>query len=442
MGHDSRSFLEKIESLFRVRGCRSVYAKLLTQNDNSKNQYYLGNVEALNLFSFRVVESSDGLSNKPTSRNSKIIKASIDLSWISEEGDSIAPQAKVIFYPQYPEVRLSGILQGAREAPRFLAGRESGRILFLGENSERKVFALAVKPDTEVLTDIVRILESYERFGALYVLRLDTDAVNKGSLETELVRELSRIWMQGWIPSQKLSADLKKEPYQARNGAGYTLEAELGITPNGDAKPDFLGWEIKQHGAGNAVTLLTPEPDGGIYFEDFNRFMEKFGYPDRNGRENRKNFGGTYKNGLPSELTQLVLVVSGFDRGKISDPNGGIHLMSPSGVIAARWSFRKLIEHWNTKHAKAAYVESDHEAETNRYRYGPKVSIGIGTDFYRFLRAVEAGIVYLDPACKIENIGSTSPVSKRRNQFRIRFGDLRHLYADFKEVDLSVSGGS
>jgi len=27
------------------------------------------------------------------------------------------------------------------------------------------------------------------------------------------------------------------------NRGGYTLEAELGITPNGYSEPDFMGWE-------------------------------------------------------------------------------------------------------------------------------------------------------------------------------------------------------
>ncbi|MEO0062747.1 MAG: hypothetical protein RLZZ08_1307, partial [Pseudomonadota bacterium] len=33
----------------------------------------------------------------------------------------------------------------------------------------------------------------------------------------------------------------------------YTLEAELGITPNGIAEPDFQGWEVKQYGVRDFV---------------------------------------------------------------------------------------------------------------------------------------------------------------------------------------------
>jgi len=32
---------------------------------------------------------------------------------------------------------------------------------------------------------------------------------------------------------------------------GYTLEAELGIIPNGKAEPDYLGYEVKQYSVTN-----------------------------------------------------------------------------------------------------------------------------------------------------------------------------------------------
>src|SRR3546814_3570082 len=109
----------------------------------------------------------------------------------------------------------------------------------------------------------------------------------------QLISELHRIWQLQWIASQKLAPDGTKAPYAARNGGGYTLEAELGITPNGYAEPDFMGWEIKQYGVRDfvsfrpksPVTLMTPEPTGGVYrTEGVAAFMKRFGYPDQNGR--------------------------------------------------------------------------------------------------------------------------------------------------------------
>ena len=49
----------------------------------------------------------------------------------------------------------------------------------------------------------------------------------------------------GWIESKRLNSDGKAISYRAPNGGGYTLEAELGIVPNGVSEPDYLGWEVK-----------------------------------------------------------------------------------------------------------------------------------------------------------------------------------------------------
>src|SRR3546814_10709373 len=74
----------------------------------------------------------------------------------------------------------------------------------------------------------------------------------------------------------------------------FTLEAELGITPNGYAEPDFMGWEIKQYGVRDfvsfrpksPVTLMTPEPTGGVYrTEGVAAFMKRFGYPGQRSEE-------------------------------------------------------------------------------------------------------------------------------------------------------------
>ncbi len=40
-----------------------------------------------------------------------------------------------------------------------------------------------------------------------------------------------------------IKSDGSITPYLARNGGGYTLEAELGILPNSYSEPDLLGWE-------------------------------------------------------------------------------------------------------------------------------------------------------------------------------------------------------
>ena len=73
---------------------------------------------------------------------------------------------------------------------------------------------------------------------------------------------LALIATKGWIDSKRLDRDGRILPCNAPNCGGLTLEAELGIRPNSVSGPDFLGWEVKQHGvtsfARPAVGVLTP----------------------------------------------------------------------------------------------------------------------------------------------------------------------------------------
>ena len=149
-------------------------------------------------------------------------------------------------------------------------------------------------------------------------------------------RVLCGISRKGWIDSVKLDATGAKAPYMARNGGGYTLEAELGISPNSYSEPDYLGWEVKQYEvadfvklqAKSPVTLMTPEPTGGIYQEDgVEHFLRRFGYADKSGVTDRINFGGIYTNGSGFHNdTKLAMRLSGYDNTahKILDMNGGV----------------------------------------------------------------------------------------------------------------------
>jgi hypothetical protein len=52
----------------------------------------------------------------------------------------------------------------------------------------------------------------------------------------------------------------------------------LGISPNGRSEPDYLGWELKAY-SGSRITLMTPEPNGGLYGEKgVAEFLRTYGY--------------------------------------------------------------------------------------------------------------------------------------------------------------------
>ena len=274
------------------------------------------------------------------------------------------------------------------------------------------------------------------------------DATGTSSRD-RLIAVLTAIYYKHWIDSQKIGRDGFPHPYKARNGGGYTLEAELGISPNGYSEPDYLGWEIKQYGVGDfvrftpqtPVTLLTPEPTHGIYQElGFHEFMRRYGYADRSGIIGRVNFGGVYACKRPANsLTGLRLSMAGYDeeQGKITDLNGGIVLLDRNDDVAALWRFTGIIDHWNRKHAQAAYVPSLFQTPPPQYRYGPRVMLCEGTDLSLFLKAIANGTIYLDPALKLLTAADGSTEGKKRNQFRVRHAGLGNVYHRTEIVTLN-----
>ena len=165
----------------------------------------------------------------------------------------------------------------------------------------------------------------------------------------------------------------------------------------------------------------------------------RHGYADKNGIENRMNFGGVHKTGVRQALTNLEMQLIGFDvgSGKIRSTNGRIALLDRNNVEAASWSFSSLLLHWNRKHNQACYVPSMSETQPERqYKYGKNLILGTGTDFQLFLGQMANGNIYYDPGIKMENI-SSRPKIKKRSQFRIKSQYLKNLYKVNEIVDVS-----
>jgi len=421
--------------LFVDHGADRIYAKKLAPNDNSKNQIYLGGgFGALNIIPHgEIYTDTRPMAGSKQDRP----KAPVRFFWVDQNGKHLAPQAQLILYPDYPEVRMSGFLLGCKPAPsHLLTVRDEGRILFFGITNAGDVLGYAVGADHPIATEINA--RQWQSVGVF--IELPTAPDSKQSPRDILLAELRRIYELQWIQSQKLAADGQKLPYLAQNGGGYTLEAELGITPNGYSEPDFMGWEVKQYSVNNftkflpktPVTLMTPEPTGGIYKDQgVAEFMRRFGYADKNGKPDRFNFGGIYTCQKDFHAdTGLKMVVDGYDNasGKVTNLDGCIALMSRTDEVAATWSFKGIMAHWNRKHAQAAYVPSLFRTPPPEYSYGPRIHLCEQTDFLLFLRGFSTGVVYYDPAVKLENASSSKPSIKRRSQFRIRHNEITQMY--------------
>lgn len=433
--------LGQLKMLFARADCRRLYVKPLAENDNSKNQVYFGpDFQALNLLPNEGVLPETSLKNP-------IFKAKLRFAWLTHSG-SVAevPGAQLILYPQYPEVRFSGFLKGCAAAPSALmAGRIPGRILFLGVTNDRRVIGFVAGADSEVATEF-RSLGLSPQAGVFVELSLAGVPAETQSRD-RLLAELGRIHRLGWIDSKQLSEDGTFGPCNAPHCGGFTLEAELGVPKNSKAEPDFLGWEVKQHAVANfermgsgAITLMTPEPTSGFYgSQGVEAFVRRFGYADRMGRVDRLNFGGIHRAGERHPFTHLTLSLKGYDavRGRITDADGAIALVSDSGEVAAAWGFSGLLTHWTRKHAKAAYVPSQCRKEPRRqYAYGHKVRLAQRTDFLLFLKAMASGIIYYDPGIKLEQASTAHPSHKGRSQFRIKSANIAALYDMVEMVEV------
>lgn len=435
--------LGQLLDMMRHHGASRIYAKKLAPNDNSKNQIYLGgDFSALNIIPHGNIFTDDAdVAGAVRDR----AKAAVDFYWIDDAGRHHAPNARLILYPKYPEVRMSGFLSGCKEAPStIMRVRDEGRVLILGMTPQGEVLGYAAAGTDPIAAELSA--RTWPLVGIF--LELPLTLAQTDSPKVQLLSELRRICRMQWIASQKLASDGTKASYAARNGGGYTLEAELGITPNGYAEPDFMGWEVKQYGVSDfvsfrpksPVTLMTPEPTGGIYrTEGVAAFMRRFGYPDQAGKPDRYNFGGRYdcQRGHHA-LTGLRMTLTGYDAdsGRMTDFDGGLALIDVADEIAASWTFKGMMAHWNRKHAMAAYVPSLFRTPPPEYSYGAHVLLCEQTDFLLFLKAFAAGRIYYDPAVKVENASSERPEVKRRSQFRVAHADLTELYQRHEIVQL------
>lgn len=447
--------LDTITSIFRNLGATNLYIKQLAPNDNSKNQPYFGS----HLTDLPFIPTQDLVPSATKSNKSKNPKrqikyqASVDLSWVDAEGQTYdAPHAKLIYYPQYPEVRFSGFLKGSKvDASKWMApdkqGRSLGRWLLLGVTADQKIYSYLVTPECALSQELAAtgFVEISNVFG-----QIDIAKSGITNTRTALLSKLLEIHKIGWIAGQRLKADKTIIPYRAQNGGGYTLESLLGIVPNGISEPDYLGWEVKQFGVSKfprtgakPTTLLTPEPDGGFYkLQGAEDFVRNFGYPDISGIPDRINFGGRHLANKLCKKTNLTLNIEGFDtsESKITDAAGAITLTNIENTITASWSFSKIMNHWKRKHSKAVYVPCLRKKSATghiEYHYGNDIELGIDTNFEMFLSAMTKGMIYYDPAIKLENASTDKAETKRRNQFRVNHKNLNSLYKTLDFVDIA-----
>jgi hypothetical protein len=435
-----------ISEQMRKLGASRIFFKPLANNDNTKQQIYLGS-------EFDVIRSipSGEIYAQGISTKGPIFKAPLDFYWIDEDGNTDrAPKCQIILYPKYPEIRMSGFLAGTNGklaiTPRHLMQPptkseralriDSHRYLVLGVN-KTTIWAYCTSWEDELALELKQLVTENKAKLVASVL-YESITVGKTS-EEKLLDKLRAIYEGGPIESCRLQSDGTKIPYKAQNGAGYTLEAQFDITPNGFSDPDFMDWELKSH-SGSVVTLMTPEPNTGIYIEDgLKTFLDCYATKKQ---EDRLDFASRHDVNKENSKTYLTMKMEGYDAksGKITDPAGGLMLRDRAGNLAAGWSFDKVIDHWKRKHSNTCYVAytANKDNELPHYLYGPQVKLGQGTSLEHLLKSLHSCAIYYDPGINMKlDKGKWKP--KKRSQFRVKWKDIHQLYHSLRVLDLKKS---
>lgn len=442
--------LAEIEHAFAQLGCTEVLVRGLTDKQgNSKQQIYAGQdfIDAAKIPTGDLTASTT-TSTKPGAAGKTLFQAPVDLWWLSPGFVPVpAPQTKLIYYPQYPEVRLSGFLRGSPDAPASLLsierrGREFGRVLLLAPTQDGRLYGLVLPPEAVAAASVQHA--AVEPYGPFRIWRVN--AVQTGAdTRSQLLQRLADIHRMGWLEPVRLTREGTFTECRGTNCGGYTLEAHVGVTPNGIAEPDYLGWELKAHltrsiqhtSVAGVLTLMTPEPDGGPYATGgVEAFIQRHGYQNS---PDRWDFGGVLRVGAaPHHLTGATLHLEGYRGGRDFDAAGAVQLIGRDDSVIASWSFLKLLSHWRRKHAHTAFVPYEAmRLPTRAYYYGTNVWLAEEGTFPRLLAGFAAGLVYYDPGINLKLQPNGTWKSKRRSQFRAKAQDLPGLYERFETVDVT-----
>ena len=423
--------IEDVMCLFRRHGVTVVYSKeMAPKQDNDKNQIYLGDSlnEVSNIFPIEIDER--GISSSRTKPGSKfgmpITQARFNFCWMDRAGSLFpAPEAKIIYYFQFPEIRLSGFLSGCNNASdalrRRFQTRFGKRMFLLGVTPEGVVVGMVL---TEVEDPVVKEWPEFPSLPASPVLKvINLDGTISISNRGALLNELRTIFDMGWVKGQKLKkGESGSKPFKGTQGGGYTLEALLGIHTNANQAPDKYGYEVKSKSKSNRVSLMTPTADRG--FEGnrdntFREFMGRYGWPCKNNPA-QICFNGTHYNQIECKSSGMTLNIDGYNPENSEytlDAKDVQVALTKSGEKspAAAWSLYQMIKAWSKKHAAAVYVSTEKNPALNQYRYGRRVWIAEGTKVEKLLDAIYGGHVVYDPGHKIREDGTP----KVRPQWRL-----------------------
>ncbi|MEF2737719.1 MAG: MvaI/BcnI family restriction endonuclease [Bifidobacterium choerinum] len=428
--------LDEVLQRFRDVGAHAVWAKYLKKNNNSKNQIYVApNVNRLSFLPLQEPTYTPANSKKKafnaSKRKRELVRIPLNWTWISEDGEeSPAPKAAFSYYPQYPEVRLSGFVASCPSAPNKLFntehhGFDEGRILFLGvvgdPGSENAHIAAIATGKNAPASLAVQRLEGFVT-GTLFSVPLDTaDDVDDADTHSDKPPHtissasvprtlLSQIVGYPIIPWRLRGDGTKEEPYFAENAAELTLDAELKVSSNNLPRSVCDAWEFNAYKSNDSsITLFDLDPDFGTLADmGLNAFLGTYGHIEENVANDdtacrvfsREDFAGI---GDEYSSKRLELRVFGLEGASYS-MSGSIALVDRvMGVIIAGWSFTKLLGQWQKKRDKAVYVPYRTWGDDDSYcvEFDSEALICQRTDFSMVVDALQNGKIDINPRIRI-----------------------------------------
>jgi hypothetical protein len=438
--------------------------KLLPKNANDKNQIYIASDFGVlfDLFDLTLAERGHSTSTtKDKSLPGRRIPEAVfnDFAWLRSDG-KLAPakRVKAIIYTQYPEARLSGLQAADGTMPVTLsvsytkANPESKRALVLARLPRGRCLGIVCVDLSSTFEAELISLPGFSRAPACKQLIVETNGGAR--LEARLAGVLGKP-----LRGCRLDVYGNTLPFSGTQVCGYTLEHSLGIVPNSNKDGDLYGIELKTH-TQLKVTLFTPEPDGGLYADDFAAFMMKYGYRDGDGDYRLTGVHRAKercsKSGLTLRIREAV-EIDDFTRFSQYDPNTpltpkldriDVVLMDDNGQVAASWSLERLMNCWGAKHNEVVYIPATKEKNAldeevaqgfeHQVTFGRTVIWCRDTTAERLLNAINDGVIYLDPAPKLH---ATDPAkNKRRAQWRVN--DItKAAYALYSSVQVRHISG-
>ena len=451
---------QELENLFSSFEVKRIFIKFLApKQDNDKNQIYFGQGSNNSIFHLLPCTLKEGTQSESrlkrySSMGKPKIEAEIDFHWIDDNNNlSKAPNAKLIYYFQYPEVRFSGFISNCSSPPDCLRRKnqhEYGqRILIIGINKTSQIIGKILNEKKDPLVNSFPELKQHSGVKIFYSHIITKEQSKPKSASETLTDILSKNVVKTWHRSQTLRTVTEGPiPFKGNQGAGYTLEALLGIERNSSKTPDYLGIEIKSFSKSGKISLMTPTADlGDECMMSFRHFMQKYGHESVK-RDGSIRFTGMHKFGKKNKKTKLTMEVRGYDMskdtfiGSDSDILVGLYDCSSDHLVSG-WSFKKLFDNWNKKHAEAFYIEykkrrtdpsyKNHDFE---YLYTGRVIYGMGTSINNYFKGICKGIIVYDPAHAIY----ADNTAKQRPQWRVTstgfFNNIDVFYDDIQYFDL------